>query len=878
MTLAPGTRLGPYEIAGPLGAGGMGEVYRALDTNLKRATAVKVLPESVAADPERLARFQREAEVLAAFNHPNIAGIYGLERSGNALAIVMELVDGPTLADRLAAGPIPVDEALAIAGQIAEGLEAAHEQGVVHRDLKPANVKVRPDGTVKILDFGLAKALEPATAASPSTSMSPTITSPAMTQMGMVLGTAAYMSPEQARGRPVDKRADIWAFGCVLFELLTGKRAFDGEDVSLTLAEIIKSEPDWTTVPPLPPTVLMCLRQCLKKDARSRLRDIGEMRLALAGALDVSSGFSGDGATRTRARRVWPWVLPAAALSATAAALLVFWFQRPPEPQLPQVVRFEIHAPAGSKIPPGTPAISPDGRVLAYTVTGPDKVTRIHVRDLGSTESRPLPGTDGAIHPFWSADGRSLAFTSNRVLKRIDIAGGAPRELVPQVSGPWHGSWGRFGDLLYTASGVQRVSAEGGKGTPVVVLDTKAGEAAAGFPAFLSDGKRFLVRIDREGASAIHLASLDSPDRKLLVADVLSAPLVAPTPQGASYLLYLRNDSLVAHELDERAGAVTGTPRVLIDRIGRVANPAILPTLGVSPGGVIAYQVGGEFTTMVLSWFNRSGALLGEQPLDVTGQNPSLSPDGRLLAMDAAFGGDRDVMVADVARGVTSRLTRGGGVARSPVWSPDSRRVAFARGGKIYVTNADGSTAETVLADVQGTPRSWSPDGKYLLYDAPRGKMLLWPLAGGEPIVVGSRNGGSQRGRFSPDSRYVAYVSDESGRDEIYVQQTPPASGRVRVSVSGGTLPRWGRTSRELFFMGTDRFLMSVELAPEDPLSAGVPKKLFLLDAGAVFINLGYEVGPGGERFLLPRILGDNTPDTPITVVLNWWAELVKRP
>ncbi|HEX5108737.1 MAG TPA: protein kinase [Vicinamibacterales bacterium] len=872
-------QLGPYRVLEKIGEGGMGEVYRALDTNLKRATAIKVLPQSVAADSDRLARFQREAEVLAAFNHPNIAGIYGLERSGTTLAIVMELVDGPTLADRLTGGPIPVDEALAIARQIAEGLEAAHEQGVVHRDLKPANVKVRTDGTVKILDFGLAKALEPAATVSPSTSMSPTITSPAMTQMGMVIGTAAYMSPEQARGRPVDKRADIWAFGCVLFELLTGKRAFDGEDVSLTLAEIIKSEPEWAALPALPPAVLVCLRQCLKKDPRSRLRDIGEMRLALSGALDLSAaGNAGSGASSTSARRVWPWVLPAAALSAAAAALLVLWFQRAPQGPLPQVVRFQIHAPTGSKIPPGTPAISPDGRTLAYPVTGPDKITQIHVRDLGSTESRPLQGTEGGVHPFWSPDGRSLAFVSNRVLKRIDIAGGGAREVVPQVTGPWHGSWGRFGDLLYIAGGVQRVSAEGGKANLVVVLDTKAGESQAGFPAFLADGKRFVVRIDREGASAIHLASLDSKDRKVLVPDVLSAPLVAQTPQGASYLLYLRNDALVAQELDERAGDIKGAPRVVIDRIGRVANPAIMPTFGVSPSGVIAYQIGGEFTTMVLSWFNRSGTLLSETPLDVTGQNPSLSPDGRLLAMDAAFGGDRDIMVAEVARGVTSRLTRGGGVARAPVWSPDSRRVAYARSGKIYVTNADGSSAESVLADVQGTPRSWSADGKYVLYDAPAQKMMLWLIAGGEPIAVGSRNGGSRTGRFSPDSRYLAYVSDESGRDEVYVQQTPPASGRVRVSVNGGTLPRWGGSSREIFFMGADRYLMSAELTPGDPLAANVPKKSFLLDAGAVFINLSYEVGRDGQRVLLPRILGDNAPDTPITVVLNWWAELVKRP
>jgi Tol biopolymer transport system component len=871
MALDSGVRLGPYEILAQIGVGGMGEVYKALDTNLKRATAIKVLPESVSTDSERLARFQREAELLAALNHPNIAAIYGLERSGASVAIAMELVEGPTLADRVADGAVPTDEALPIARQLAEALEAAHEQGIVHRDLKPANIKLRPDGTVKVLDFGLAKALDPAITISPSASISPTITSPAMTRLGMILGTAAYMSPEQARGKPVDRRADIWAFGCVLFELLTARRAFEGEDVSLTLAEVMKSEPDWTLLPALPAAVRMCLHQCLKKDPRQRLRDIGEMRLALEGALDADMRISAP-ATAAPWRSAWRWVLPAAALSAIVTGALMQWFRSEPERPLPGVVQFEIRAPGGGRIPPGTPAISPDGRTLAFSVTEPDGAMRIHVRNIGATQSRALPGTENAVHPFFSPDGRSLAFVADRTLKRIDIdGGGPPRELMSEVTGPWHGSWGRFGDLLITATGVRRLPEDGGKAELAVVLDKKAKEIASGFPAFLSDGKRFLVRVDDQDSSAIHLASLDSTSRTLVVDGVLSAPLLAPTPGGRTYLLYLRDDALVAHEFDEVAGVVRGTPRVLVDRIGRVGNPPLLPAIGVTAAGTIAYQMGGDLTTTALTWMNRSGVKTGELSLDVTGQNPSLSPNGHLLALDVMLEGDRDIWVADVARGVTSRLTRGGGVDRSPVWSPDSARVAFARAGKIYVTHADGSTAETVLAEVEGTPTSWSPDGNYLLVEN-QGKLSMWPLNGGPTIVVGSRTGRTTYGRFSPDGRRIAFLSDESGRNEVYVQLTPTATGRVKVSVGGGARPRWGRSSSELFFVDRNNSLHVVQLQPGPPLSADPPKTAFKI-ADSVYANMGYEVSPDGERLLIMRIFGDNVADTPITVVMNWWAE-----
>jgi serine/threonine protein kinase len=873
MPLPSGAQLGVFEIAATIGAGGMGEVYRAHDTRLNRDVALKILPASFTNDPERVARFRREAQVLASLNDPHIAQIYGLEEANGTQFLVLELVDGESLDKRIARGRIPVDEALGIARQIAEALEAAHEKGIIHRDLKPANIALTKDGVVKVLDFGLAKAVETTSGASVDAMNSPTITSPAMmTGVGVILGTAAYMSPEQARGKAVDKRADIWACGCVLFEMLTGRRAFDAEDVSLTLAEVMKSEPDWVALPTVPLAVLTCLRQCFKKDPRQRLRDIGEMRLALDGALEIPSVGSADGG-QGGAHRVWPWVLPLAASSAAVAASGTLWLHRVPITN-PEVVRFEVHAPAGSTIPPGTPAISPDGRTLAYVVTGADGIGKIYLRDLASTDSRPLPGTENAVHPFWSPDGRTVAFTSNRILKRIDVAGGPARELA-HVTGPWHGSWNQFGDLLFELNiVVSRIPVDGGTASPAYTTDAKAGEVGSGFPAFLSDGRRFLVRISRsDNGSAIYLGSLDSPAKKLVLNDVTSAVLVAPTPRRTTYLLYLRNDALVAQEFDERAGVVKGMPRRIVDHIGRVANPAIMPTAGVSPSGALAYQTGGDFTGGLWSWVSRTGETIGS--VESQGGAPSLSPDGRWVATvtGASIRGETDVWVTDLTRGITSRLTRGGGVTGAAVWSPDSRRLAYARLGKIFVKATDGSTDETVLADVVGFPNSWSADGKYLVYSA-RNRLSLWPLAGGTSVPVGSRNGDSRDGRLSPDGRYLAYVSDEGGRDDVYIQPLPPATGRVQVSAAGGILPRWSPNGRELFFMTSDLMVMVADVASDQALRIGIPRKLFQFSGLGI---LGYDIGADGQRFLTSRRRVD-LPDTPITVVLNWWADLANRP
>ena len=888
MALVPGARVGPYEVVAQIGAGGMGEVYQATDTNLKRAVAIKVLPDAVAADAERLARFQREAQVLASLNHPNIAAIYGLERSqstgsgqaGLTAAIAMELVDGPTLADRIAQGAVPVDEAIAIARQMADALEAAHEQGIVHRDLKPANVKVRPDGVVKVLDFGLAKAVEPVAAMSVGSSLSPTITTPAMTQAGFILGTAAYMSPEQARGKPVDKRTDIWAFGSVLFEMLTARRVFDAEDVSLTLAEVMKSEPDWTLLPAeVPAAVRLCLQRCFKKDPRQRLRDIGEARLALDGTREVDAAQESALLSHSRSR-LWPWLAAAAIVSAIVGAAIAVWVR--PAPSLPEVVRFEIDAPQGEKIPPGTPAISPDGRTLAYVVSDAQGKRRIVLRELGAIGSRVLPGTEDAGHVFWSADGRSLAFAAERTLKRIDIAGGSPRDLATQVGGPWHGAWNQFGDVLFQSGGINRVSAEGGETTRVVTLDRRANEIGAAFPSFLSDGRRFVMLLNTTpGKSSLLLASLDSSERKVIVPDVLSAAVVAPTPSGRTFLLYVRNEALVAQEFDEASGQVHGSARVLVEGIGRVANPPLRPTIGVSRSGVLAFQTGGDFLTVKLAWFNRAGQRVADLPFEISPNNLSLSSDGLRLAFDADSLGASDVWVMDLARNNTSRLTRTPEPERTPLWSPDGSRVVYSKSGKMYVKSADGSSEETALADAAGVLRDWSPDGKYIVYEPIRAesrdaRILLWPLNGGGPAIpIGRRDSVAGGGRFSPDSRYLAYVSDESGRQEIYLEALPPEKGRLKVSQTGGTNPRWTSSGRELFYMAADRALMVVDVQLGKTLSAGVPRKLFQTSGGIA--SRGFEVSPDGQRFLV-RQVADDLPDRPITVVLNWWVDLVKRP
>jgi serine/threonine protein kinase len=608
-----GRNLGSYEVKGLLGCGGMGEVYRARDSKLKRDVEIKILPADFVRDPERVARFQREAEVLASLNHPHIGTIYDLVQVGDSRFLVLELVEGETLAERIARGPIPLEEALGIAKHIAEALEAAHERSIIHRDLKPANVKLTPEGKVKVLDFGLAKVMEGAPT-NATTSNSPTLLSG--TIGGMLIGTAAYMSPEQAAGKPVDKRADIWSFGAVLWEMLAGEQ-FKGETVSHIIASVLKDEPDLSRVPL---KAHWLLRRCLEKDPRKRFRDIGEARFLLGDSPAAPAPVLAP-------KRTWPGWTVAGALAVVSAVFAMLWLRPAP---LPQVMRFEIHAPAGSTLPLGTPAPSPDGRLFAFTVYDPDGKVRIHLRSIDGVETRVLPGTEGAMHPFWSPDGRSLAFAAGPLpfhLKWIDIGGGASRDLS-ETNGPWHGTLNQNGDILFQRSGLMRIAAGSGSATPV--------QGAGRFPYFLQDGRRYLVSSEAgDGKRSIQLAMLDSEKRTMVIDDVDSGPILAPTPQGKTYLLYLRESDLYGQEFDEHSGTLRGNPMLVVSNVGRVGSPVFRAAVGVSATGILAYQTGGglNMNTGQLIWFDRSGNRVDSLPANASGKSPELSPDGLFVAV-----------------------------------------------------------------------------------------------------------------------------------------------------------------------------------------------------------------------------------------------------
>lgn len=856
-----------YRISAKLGEGGMGAVYRATDTRLNRDVAVKVLPPAFAADAGRLARFTREAQLLASLNHPHIASIYGVEEG----ALVLELVEGPTLAERIEQGPIALDEALAIAGQIAAALDYAHEKGIVHRDLKPANIKLTGDGRVKVLDFGLAKAVGAETPMS-DPAVSPTLTIGG-TAVGAILGTAGYMSPEQARGKVVDKRADIWAFGVVLYEMLTGRHLYESETVSDTLAGVLVRDPDLSV---LPQKVRRLIGLCLQKDARKRLRDIGDFAALLEEA---------PAAPRSTASIYW-LVAGWAATAAIALGLLA-WIWLHPAP-LPEVTRFQILAPPGSILPLSTPAPSPDGRKLAYLVRDHDGVTRIYLRSFDSTESRALPGTERAVHPFWSPDGRSLAFATIGQIKRIDLTGGTPRTLA-ETGALWHGAWNQAGLILFqppaSHQGTEQVSADGGVAKPAVKLDPDKGETGNAFPVFLSDGRRFLSTVNHsDGTRNIELSTLGSMTRKIILRDLPSAAILAPTPDGRTYLLYLRESSLMAREFDEKAESFRGSPFLLVDQIGAIANPPLRPTVGVSPAGVLAYQTSRETGagTPRIAWFDRSGKSSGLLPATVAGAAPRLSPDGRFAALQIMGPNGMDIWLADLSRASSTRFTfaQGGRIHGSAVWSPDGRKLAYRlEGSGIFVKDANGTGAEQMILKSVTTaiPVSWSPDGRQVLIWKEPGLFLLPLEGGGPPVSVGPPSVANGLAAISPDGKYLAYVSNETNRSEVYVAQMPPGTGKWMVSISGGTQPRWRGDSKELFFVAPDARLMAADIDSKtgQGLIAGVPHLLFQAPVSARQA-WQYDVTRDGQRFLM-ALPYYSQEESPITVVLNWWAGLQKQ-
>jgi eukaryotic-like serine/threonine-protein kinase len=879
MSIASGTKLGPYEILSAIGAGGMGEVYRAHDPKLGRDVAIKVLPEAFARDAERMARFQREAKVLASLSHPNIATIYGLEDSGSTRALVMELVEGPTLADRIKAGPIPVDEAVRIARQIADALEYAHERGIIHRDLKPANVKVTNDDAVKVLDFGLAKALE----GDPSAidiSTSPTISRMA-TQAGVLLGTAAYMSPEQAKAKSVDRRADIWAFGCVLYEMLTGKQAFTGETVTDTLASIIKEEPDWKLLPATTPMrVRVLLQRCLQKDPKQRLRDIGDARISLDEVLSgAPEGTSSIGvpfaeATRGSWRRVVLFSSIASLVVGTAVGLAVWNLK--PVPARP-VIRTVILLPPGERLANlNQPelALSPDGSQLAYVATTQDGgVPQIHLRAMDSGETRPISGTDGAEAPFFSPDGQWLGFFANGKLKKIPISGGVAQALADTTLSAG-ASWGSRGMIAFTPAlgPIWEISDSGGTPQPWTHLENAENQHR--WPQFLPGSKAVVFRA---GSTVAVQLEGTSERRTLIQGQEGTMPRYVPS----GYLVYVQAGTLMAVPFDPQRLEVKGAAVSVVQNVVQGTGPEAAQ-YSVSATGSLVYVSGiAQVLENRLMWVSRSGT---EQPLAAQAKGygyPRLSRDGHRLAVTIG----NQVWLYDPARDTLTRFTFEGSTNLYPTWTPDGKRIAFMsdKGGplNLYWQMADGSGGLERLTTSQSiqVPLSWSPNGELLAFvEVSKGAADIWVLQLGDrktqPFLQTPAN--ETAPQFSPDGHWVAYISDESGRKEVYVQPYPGPGGKWQISTDGGGEPVWNRSGRELFYRNGEK-MMAVDVTTQPSFSAGKPKMLFegRYRSSSTGTIPNYDVSSDGQRFLMLKPTEQEQPaPTQINVVLNWTEEL----
>ena len=855
-----GAQLGAYRIIGRLGAGGMGEVYRARDTKLGRDVAIKVLPDVFTSDPERLARFEREARMLAALNHPNIGAIYGFEEAGGIRALVLELVDGDTLADRIARG-LPLTNVIPIARQIVEALDVAHEKGIVHRDLKPRNVALTRDGTVKVLDFGLAKETVRDGAARDG-SHAPTMTIGA-TRDGMVLGTASYMSPEQARGQAVDKRTDIWAFGCVLYEMLTRQVAFSGETVSDIIAAVLEREPKWAALPAAtPPHIRGLLQHCLQKDPKLRLRDIADARLVLDEEL---SGLGRSRLGELRQTERLSGVLASRWTYAVGIGLLVlgtaigWWAHSRPSVVERGAVRFDVSPPAGTTFVVGFGAISPDGQFLTFVAESP-RGPKLWVRALDSQAAHELPGTDGAAFPFWSPDSRSIGFFASGKLRRIDIAGGTPTEIcaVPVGRG---GTWNADGVIVFNAVNdgpLLQVPATGGAPTPLTTLDVTRQENSHRYPTFLPDGRHFLyfIRSDDREIRGIYVGSLERPQERIrVIPSDFSAVFSPGLDDRSGYLLWLRNGALVAQPFDAERFTVSGEAVTVADSIQQVGVPNALSPVSASRGGTLVYGSSPE-PHYQLTWYTREGKPVGTVGAPDAYIELRISPDGEQVAVyrvdSSASPGD--IWLMDLERGVPNRVTFEGAGNTGLAWSPDGGRVAYPNAGSppnlfVQGVTAAGSTRRLVSSANTQTFPEWSPDGRFLLYaenvndpsSTTRTDLLLLSLDGARTITSYLRTSFAEtHGRFSPDGKWVAYTSDESGRNDVYVQSFPVGGPKRRISSQGGDFARWRQDGKELFYTTPDNTLMAVLVqAVPNSLTVGEPKPLFKISGRAGTFDAG---------------------------------------
>jgi serine/threonine protein kinase len=868
VALAPGTRLGPYEVIAQIGAGGMGEVYRARDTKLNRDVALKILPDAFTLDGDRIARFRREAQVLAALNHPNIAAIYGFEDSGNTHALVLELVEGPTLADRIAKGPFPLDEALPIAKQIAEALEAAHEQGIIHRDLKPANITVRDDGTVKVLDFGLAKLADPAVAtagAAPNVTASPTITTPAMmTSVGVILGTAAYMSPEQAKGQPADKRSDIWAFGCVLYEMLAGKRAFEGQDVSDTLAGVLRGTPNWEALPAgVSPVVRMLLTRCLSKERRGRIAEAASISFVLEGG--QSGTFAGVQHDQNQRRFstgvVWSTVF---LLMVALLAGVVSYSRLTEAVRSPAETRLELTTPLTSR--PESFAISPDGRRIVY-VADQDGNAKLWLRDLDGFP-RVLPLSDGAYLPFWSPDNRNVAFFVNRQLRRIDVETGDVRPLSTLGRGSG-GTWNQDGTILFglarSQSPIYRIEATGGLPTAVTRVES-ARVSSHYFPQFLPDGRHFLFYAVSTvpGLQGVYMATLDSPNQARLL-DADSAALFA-----SGHLLFIRGGRFLAQSFDPGRGQVVGEPQLVAEHVP-IKNRA--PAVSASQSGTLLFRSNLAIRPIQLTWFDRSGAQTHLADIPNANSGIALAPNGHR----AAFSQAGNVHLIDLTSGVTSRFTFNQGENIFPVWSPDGESIVFGSAGNspraVYRKAIGGNTKEEQLLALPSTalvPLDWFK--RFLLVRRLQDlnvDIAVWDLMRDRKLPPVAQIKATS-GQFSPDGKWVAYESEESGTADIYITPFPDGRAVFSVSSGGGSHPRWQRDGKAVFYIAPDGRLTvaSVSLdSLKNTVTVFERRALFAIHAQENANSPPYVVTKDGNHFL---VMTESEDASPLNVVLNW--------
>ena len=893
------TFIAHYRIIEKIGEGGMGAVYRATDTRLNREVAIKLLPPTLAKDAVRMARFEREAQILASLNHPNIASIYGIEQG----AIVMELVEGDELQ-----GPVPLETAIQYARQIAAALESAHEKNVIHRDLKPANIKVSEEGKIKVLDFGLAKVFEPeVSSGKPSATPVPAMHS---THTGVILGTAGYMSPEQARGKPVDRRADIWAFGVIFYELLTGSHAFEGESVSEKLAAVLRDEIDWSRLPAeTPPSVRRLLQRCLQRDPKLRLRDIGDAWIEVDAPLDMQSRGRMGGTTTApatgadaplgmdkrmpgfgvqsvrKSKRPWfAWIAFALALGAVSGAAIFAWLV--PRSVTRPIVRFSILWPEGTRestLRAATQAVpSPDGRLVAFVAAAPDGNNSLWIRSIDSPTPRRLDKTDGANFPFWSPDGQLIAFFADEKLKKIPANGGSPQILCDAIppgasqntgdGGTWNGA-GVIVFALGPGSPLMRVSENGGPATPATTLDVSAGETKHVWPQFLTDGRHLLYfSLNRDSSkSAIYIGELGSSKRVLVTRSLLRA---AWAPSG--HLLFQREGALFAQRMDPKTFQLTGEPVQIAEEVtGNEANGRA--AFAVSAGGLLVYRAGPLAGTGQLVWYTRDGKRIGVVGQPGQYQAVRLSPNDKSAALVVGSNGRFDTWIMDLVSGSLTRATNEGQTSTDVgPWSPNSERIAINNSQKetiLELTVASGKTRMVSTSEM--TAHDWSPDGRSLLCtDRSGNDLAVLPLEGDLVLRTISHPPATKTQlRISPDGKFVAYTSWESERSQIFVASFPAFSERRQISISGGLSPTWRKDGKELFFRTFDGMVMSAELETGAEIKSGIPKPLFKYTTDPYGVT--YTPTGDGTRFLTIEN-GQKNEGGQFMVVVNWMSQVKK--